>query len=209
MNEETVVVGRKLAQEDSYDLNDDADFYDEAAASSSYIQYWNDYAIRPIRCIVHQNVDVIMYSLYEKGYEHCSSDTVLGTYITPVGDFVDGYLDQRAQALADKGYEEGDYEEPEVAQYKECTPFQMQNNQYLYMQLGCSDVNNQKLAVNIYEDNTCTQRSTSADGYDDSNIDASGIKVCNVPGLFNRPGFSAVCGLSFSRPILPVVCLHL
>jgi hypothetical protein len=77
------------------------------------------------------------------------------------------------QEMEDQGYE--NWETPEVAQYVECTGFVIENQQF-YMQLGCADGTSQALAVNIYKDNECTQRSV-VDGYDDSNIDVSEVQV--------------------------------
>ena len=130
-------------------------------------------------CIPHMpflrsnNADVIVFQVFDEAYNHCGDDPV-GTYITPVPYFVQGYLQQEAQDMYDQGY---DYQMPEVSQYAYCTPYQTEN-QILYFQLGCSDASNQELAVNIYEDNACTVRS-QVDGYDDSNIDVSAIQVCS------------------------------
>jgi len=76
--------------------------------------------------------------------------------------------------MEDQGYE--DYELPEVAQYAYCTAMEIQNKMY-YFQMGCADGESQGLAVNIYEDNTCTTRSY-VEGYDDANIDVSELQVC-------------------------------
>jgi len=121
------------------------------------------------------NKDVILFQVFENGYNHCT-DTALGTYITSVPEYMQGYLAQKEQDTEDQGYE---YEEPEVAQYAYCTPFEIEN-QMFYFQLGCADDSTEKLAVNIYEDNTCTTRS-AVDGYDDSNIDVSAVQVRDHP----------------------------
>lgn len=68
-----------------------------------------------------------------------------------------------------------EYEYPEVSKYIYCTPYVIENVQY-YFQLGCADGTTQALAVNIYEDDTCTKRST-VDGMDDSTLDVSAISV--------------------------------
>jgi hypothetical protein len=117
------------------------------------------------------DVDVIIFSIYENGYKQCS-DTALGTYVTPVPSFMQGYLNQKAQDTEDQGME---FEWPSAAQYAYCTPF-MSNQVYYYFQLGCSDSSNQEIAVNIYDDNTCTKRS-AVEGLDDANIDVSAIQV--------------------------------
>ena len=118
---------------------------------------------------------MIIYSIFDKAYNHCGDDPV-GTYITPVARYVQGSLQQKAQDMQDQGY---DYEAPDAAQYVYCTEYEIQNQIY-YFQLGCAD-DNQGLAVNIYEDNACTVRS-EVGGMDDSNIDVSdlevGVSVC-------------------------------
>jgi hypothetical protein len=118
------------------------------------------------------NVDVIVFSLFENSGKQCA-DTPMGTYITPVPNFMAGYLENIQQAKADQGND--DWEAPEVAQYIECTAFEIENQQF-YFQLGCADGTSQALAVNIYSENTCTNRSI-VQGYDDSNIDVSALKV--------------------------------
>ena len=117
-------------------------------------------------------MDVIVFSVHEHGYKQCSDEPV-GTYITPVPNFLEGYLKYYSQIQQDKGYE--DYELPEAADYAYCTRT-VKNNQEYYLQMGCSDVSHQSLAVNIYSDNTCTKRS-SVGGTDDANVDVSEIQV--------------------------------
>ena len=80
------------------------------------------------------------------------------------------------QIQEDKGYD--DYQLPEVANYAYCTRVVIQN-QELYLQIGCADDNPLSIAVNIYEDNTCTTRSQLDGnyGYDDANIDVSEIQL--------------------------------
>ena len=110
--------------------------------------------------------------MHAQGYKQCA-DQPVGTYITPVPNFLEGYLKHYQQIQQDKGYD--DYELPEAAQYAYCTRTVKNGNEY-WLQMGCSDGTSQKLAVNIYSDNTCTTRST-VNGYDDANIDVSEIQV--------------------------------
>jgi hypothetical protein len=158
------------AQAYYYDnLQNNGDF----SAGDDTITYWTDYAILPKRCIVYNDVDVIVFSVHEEYYKQCQDDPI-GTYITPVPNFLQGYLQYYMQIQEDKGYD--DYELPEVANYAYCTRVVIQN-QELYLQIGCSDDNSDSIAVNIYEDNACSTRSTVADGYDDANIDVSEIQL--------------------------------
>ena len=120
------------------------------------------------------DVDVIVFSVHEQGYKQCT-DSPVGTYITPVPNFLQGYLQYYLQIQEDKGYE--DYELPDAANYAYCTRIVIQNEEY-WLQIGCTDGTSQSISVNIYTDNTCTTRS-SLDGYDDSNIDVSEIQVRN------------------------------
>jgi hypothetical protein len=168
------------------------DLYDDAAAAANYddaavaynddgtyaqadddsITYWTDYAILPKRCIVYDNVDVVVFSVHETYYQQCQ-DTPIGTYITPAPIFLQGYLQYYMQIQEDKGYD--DYELPEAADYAYCTRVVIQNEEY-WLQIGCTDGNSLSISVNIYSDNTCTTRSV-VDGYDDANIDVSEIQV--------------------------------
>lgn len=125
---------------------------------------------------ISNNVDVIVFSVHEEYYKQCQ-DTPIGTYITPVPNFLQGYLQYYMQIQEDKGYD--DYELPEVADYAHCTRVVIQNEEK-YLQIGCSDDNSLGVAVNIYDDNTCETRSTIEGGYDDANIDVSEIQVRTI-----------------------------
>jgi len=152
---------------DGYYFLDDANDEDD-----DYIKYWAEYAILPKRCIVYNNVDVIVFAIFEHGYKQCT-DQPMGHYTVTVPNFVDSYLDQVASDAEDQGYD--DYAAPEVAAYSECTGLVINNDQF-YTQLGCSDDSTQSLAVNIYSDNTCETRSI-VDGYDDANVDLSELQL--------------------------------
>jgi hypothetical protein len=110
-------------------------------------------------------VDVIVFSVFEHGYKQCSDDP-MGTYITPVATFLNGYLQQFAQEEYDQGLD--DYVTPDAAQYTDCVAQEV-SGRY-------SDGTSQSLSINIYTDNTCTTRFLE-DGYDDSAVDASEIQV--------------------------------
>ncbi|KAL3922569.1 MAG: hypothetical protein SGILL_002134 [Bacillariaceae sp.] len=170
------------ANDDAANANDDAQqeyYYDnlqnngDYSQGDDYIKYWTDYAMLPKRCIVYNDVDVIVFSVHEQGYKQCT-DSPIGTYITPVPNFLQGYLQYYLQIQEDKGYD--DYELPDAANYAYCTRTVIQNQEY-WLQIGCTDGSSQSISVNIYEDNTCTTRST-IDGYDDANIDVSEIQAC-------------------------------
>lgn len=139
-----------------------------------YIKYWTDYQIVAKRCVVYKNMDQIVFQVYT-GNDHCTSEPI-GTYITPVPYYMQGYLAEQQQKMKDMGQD--DYVYPEAAQYVYCIPYET-NSGYYWMQLGCADDSTQSLAVNIYQDNQCTKRSL-VNGYDDSTIDVSSIQVrCN------------------------------
>lgn len=135
------------------------------ACAEDAIEYWTEYAIYPKRCIKYNNVDQIMYSMFDQSSNHCT-DSPKGTYLATVPVFANAYLEQAADNAADEGVE---YEYPNMATYLECTYKQINGVDY-YLQLGCADDDNSKLAVNIYSDDQCTTSST-VDGYDDSNLE--------------------------------------
>lgn len=141
---------------------------------SEYIKYWTDYQILPKRCIVYNDVDNIVFQVFN-GQDHCTSKPI-GTYVAPVPSYMNGHLQERAQKMADRGYDDDAIVNPSVAQYLECTQYAIQGT-YYYLQLGCADDTTQSLAVNIYEDNQCTVRS-APEGYDDATIDVSELEVC-------------------------------
>ena len=119
------------------------------------------------------NVDVIVFSVHTEAWNQCVDDAE-GTYITPVPNFMEGYLTQYLQTQQDKGND--DYALPDASQYVYCTRV-VKNGEEYWLQLGCADGTSQELAVNIYSDNTCTTRS-SLDGMDDANVDVSEMQVC-------------------------------
>ena len=123
---------------------------------------------------------MIVFTMHPNGYKKQCQDDPLGTYIAPVSTFVGSYLDDMASEMADVGQ---NYEYPAVSQYISCSAFVIENVEY-YFQLGCADGTTQALAVNIYKDNACTQRSTVEGGLDDSNIDVSEIQVWKRVGRY-------------------------
>lgn len=139
---------------------------------SQYIKYWTEYAILPKRCIVYNDVDVIVFSVFEHGYKQCS-DEPMGTYVTDVPTFVYAYMQQKLQNQQDLGND--DYVTPESVEYTACTRKVVDNVEY-FVQLGCSDSTSQALSLNIYKDNTCTERD-SRNGYDDANADVSALQL--------------------------------
>jgi hypothetical protein len=141
---------------------------------SEYIKYWTDYMILPKRCIVYNNVDSIVFQVFDTS-DHCTSEPI-GTYVSPVPSYMYGHMKELDQKNADRGYD--DYVEPDVAQYIECTRYDIQGT-YYYLQLGCADDSTQNLAVNIYKDDQCTKRS-APEGYDDATIDVAELEVCNL-----------------------------
>lgn len=146
---------------------------DDYVNGDDYITYWTDYAILPKRCIVYNNVDVVVFSVFENGYKQCSDDP-MGTYIAPVPIFLDGYLQQFAQEEYDQGID--DYVTPDSAQYTDCVQQEV-SGKYFWFQIGCTDGTSQALSVNIYTDNTCTTRAEDDDGADDSAVDVSDIQI--------------------------------
>jgi hypothetical protein len=117
------------------------------------------------------DVDMILYSVFENGYKQCT-DGALGTYVSAVPTFVQGYLSQKEQDAEDQGQ---DYEYPDAAQYIACTAYQINNKDYFF-QLGCSGESNLAIEVKIYEDNACTQLS-SLESSVATDIDVSAIQV--------------------------------
>ena len=116
-------------------------------------------------------VDVIVWSIFENGYKQCG-DTPIGTYVTTVPNFLNGYLNQKVQDAEDQGQ---DFEYPDVAQYIACTAFDINDKNY-YLQFGCSDETSQAVAINIFDDNACTKPS-SVDRSALADIDLSSVQV--------------------------------
>ena len=175
---------------DDYGGDDYADDYaavvyeDDYMYEADYIQYFTTYALLPKRCIVYNQVDVIVYQLFKNGYKQCS-DTPMGTYITNTATFVGAYLDQKELEYADTGVD--DYVEPAAAGFMYCTEVEVDDNQY-YAMLGCHQNSTQQLSVNLFYDNACTERANKeySEDYDDDaqQLDLSGIQV-SIPSAFN------------------------
>jgi len=188
----TLVFHTKIinAADDDYgyavdDAADDADDYnvvvyeDDYMNEADYIQYFTTYAMLPKRCIVYNKADVIVYQMFKNGYKQCS-DTPMGTYITSAQTFVSAYLDQKELEMADTGVD--DYVESEAAGFMYCTAVEVNDNQY-YAMLGCDHNSTQKIAVNLFYDDTCTERANekyTGDGGNDDDaqqLDLSGIQL--------------------------------
>lgn len=72
--------------------------------------------------------------MFEKGYKQCADDP-MGTYITPVGTFVNAYLQEVEQKNEDAGND--DYQSPYAAIYTDCTMVE-KNNQKVGSVFGIS-----------------------------------------------------------------------
>jgi hypothetical protein len=116
-------------------------------------------------------VDVIVWSIFENGYKQCA-DTPIGTYVTSVPNFLNGYLSQMAQDAQDQGQ---DYEYPDASQFISCTAYEI-DNKYYYLQFGCSDETTQAVTINVFDDNACTKPSSVGSTSTDS-IDISSLQV--------------------------------
>lgn len=187
---------KNAAQDD----DDKADNY----SGDDFIKYWTEYAVLPQKCIHLGGKDVIVYSIYEKYYNHCA-DKAVGTYMIDVPTFMSAYIEQ-VELNAEDMANGDDYVAPDGT-YVNCYPYETNNGvvskrcdwfcrlnhhssiqlnlclqlthlthiQY-YVQLGCTDGTSQSLSVNVYKDNTCTQHDRNADGIDDTTIDVSNLQ---------------------------------
>lgn len=135
------------------------------------ITYWTEYAVQPKKCITYNHQDMIVFSMYEKYYNHCK-DSPIGTYITDVPTFISAWVNQLD--LNSEDVNGDDYVSPDVT-YVGCTQLETNNGVY-YVQLGCNDQDSQQLAVNVYSDNTCETRDNSIYGTDDTTIDVSDLQ---------------------------------
>lgn len=135
------------------------------------ITYWTEYAIQAKKCITYNNKDMMVFSMYEKYYNHCK-DKPIGTYMVDVPTFITALVEQKDLNAAD--LDTDDYESPDVT-YVNCYPLETDNGVY-YVQLGCTDGNSQSLSVNVYKDNTCETPDKNEHGIDDTNIDVSSLQ---------------------------------
>lgn len=153
-------------------------YEDDYMNEADYIQYFTTYALLPKRCIVYNEVDVIVYQMFKNGYKQCS-DTPMGTYITNAATFVSAYLEQKELEYADTGVD--DYVEPAAAGFMYCTEVEVNDQQY-YAMLGCDSNSTQKIGVNLYYDDACTERANmeytaAAEDDDAQQLDMSGIQL--------------------------------
>jgi len=138
-----------------------------------YIKYWTEYAVLPKKCISYNNVDMIVFSLYEQAYQHCM-DKPVGTYMTPVPTFVTAYVNQLDANAEDNGAAD-DYVSP-YSDFINCYQYETASGLY-YAQLGCTDGDSQSLSVGLFSDATCETPDKDADGVDDLNFDVSSLQV--------------------------------
>lgn len=152
---------------------DDDDKMDNYSGGDDFIKYWTEYAVLPKKCISVKNKDVIVYSIYEKYYNHCA-DKPVGTYMIDVPTFVSAYVDQLDLNAQDMYGD--DYVSPDTT-YVNCYPYETNNGAVYYVQIGCTDYSYQSLSVNVYKDNTCTTPDKNANGFDDTSIDVSQLQI--------------------------------
>lgn len=150
----------------------DDDAREASFTGDDFIKYWTEYAVLPQKCIHMNNKDVIVYSMYEKYYNHCA-DKAVGTYMIDVPTFMSAYLEQLELNGADMYGD--DYVTPDGT-YINCYPYETSSGALYYVQMGCTDGDSQSLSVNIYKDNTCTQHDRNAEGNDDSILDVSDLQ---------------------------------
>jgi hypothetical protein len=138
---------------------------------SDYIKYWTEYAVMPKKCITYNHKDMIVFSMYEKYYNHCK-DKPIGTYMTDVPTFISAWVNQLDLNSEDVGGD--DYVSPDTT-FVNCYPYETNNGVY-YVQLGCTDGDSQSLSVNVYKDNTCETPDKNEHGMDDTYIDVSSLQ---------------------------------
>jgi len=164
--------GQYYAEEDdgaaaADDGADEVVYYDD-----EYIKYWTEYAVLPKKCITYDNVDMIVFSVYSKAYEHCM-DKPEGTYMTTVPTFVQAYVDQLESNAEDMGVD--DYASPDLT-FINCNQYETNNGVY-YAQLGCTDDDSQSLSVQLYSDNTCETPDRNQYGEDDLAFDVDDLQL--------------------------------
>ena len=93
------------------------------------IVYWTEYAIQAKKCITYNSVDMIVFSVYEKYYNHCK-DKPIGTYMTDVPTFVSAWVAQQEQNAEDK-YDD-DFVAPDTT-YVNCYPYETNNGVVSYV----------------------------------------------------------------------------
>jgi len=156
-----------------YQQQDDDDKADAYSGGDDFIKYWTEYAVLPKKCINLGGKDVIVFSMYEKYYNHCA-DKAIGTYSLDVPTFMTAYAKQLELNADDMTYGD-DYTVPDST-YVTCYPYEI-NGVVFYVQMGCTDGTSQSLSVNVYKDNTCTEHDRNADGIDDTTIDVSDLQA--------------------------------
>lgn len=165
---------KSMAEQNAYyyQQKDDDDGAASYTGGNDYIKYWTEYAILPQSCVHYGGKDVIVYSMYEKYYNHCA-DKAMGTYYLDVPTFMTAYINQMELNKEDMG---DDYVVPDST-YVNCYPVETSSGAVYYVQLGCADNTSTELAVNVYTDNTCTTPDKSSTGSDDTNIDVSSLQA--------------------------------
>ena len=107
---------KNAAQDD----DDKADNY----SGDDFIKYWTEYAVLPQKCIHLGGKDVIVYSIYEKYYNHCA-DKAVGTYMIDVPTFMSAYIEQ-VELNAEDMANGDDYVAPDGT-YVNCYPYETNN----------------------------------------------------------------------------------
>jgi hypothetical protein len=92
--------------------------------------------------------------MYGGGHNNCAR-AQLGTYYAPVGDFVRGYTKQKDMDYKLQG---NDYDVPDELAYTTCTAAYGDDDggSAVYLQLGCNGSTGKAIAMNAYEDSSCS-----------------------------------------------------
>jgi hypothetical protein len=108
-----------------YQKQDNDDKSDNYSGGDDFIRYWTEYAVLPQKCINLGGKDMIVFSIYEKYYNHCA-DKALGTYSIDVPTFMTAYAKQLELNAYDMTYSDDSYTAPDTT-YVSCYPYETNN----------------------------------------------------------------------------------
>jgi len=114
---------------DAVSFDDDFWAYNDGSMQT----YWDDYSIKPLKCMIRKKKHLIAYQMFGKNNNQCARRGQ-GYYTMDVGQFSRAYVAQRQVDYNLKG---NNYGNPDAMDYLECTAVEY-NDSYYYAKLGCN-----------------------------------------------------------------------
>lgn len=153
---------------DMISFDDDFWAYDDGSMET----YWDDYSIKPLKCMIRKKQHLMAYQMFGKNNNQCARHGQ-GYFTMDIGQFARSYV---AQRQIDYNYQGNEYGNPDALDYLECTAVEY-NDAYYYAKLGCNAQGGLKLMA--FTDANCSNEYSGNIGlYNDIKIQYQTCHSC-------------------------------